>query len=126
MIHSSYRITTIGSTGIIIIRVSCINCNSKRFGRACACRSGGNEITECKRCFNQNIEKGITEGLYRKETNISASVLFYYSLMFSINENTASEKVAQELELDALEYHTRAIATQKGILELEKQLQNKQ
>jgi TetR/AcrR family transcriptional regulator, biofilm operon repressor len=45
-----------------------------------------------------------------------------YTLIFNINENTKSEKEAFELELDALEYHTRAIATQKGILELEKHL----
>jgi hypothetical protein len=51
-------------------------------------------------------------------------VKFYYTLIFNINENTSSEKEAQKLELEALEYHTRAMATQKGIIELEKHLQN--
>jgi hypothetical protein len=37
---------------------------------------------------------------------------------------TSSEKQAQQLELEILEYHTRALATQKGIIELEKQLTN--
>jgi hypothetical protein len=32
------------------------------------------------------------------------------------------EKDAYELELKALEYHTRALATEKGIKELENQL----
>jgi AcrR family transcriptional regulator len=82
------------------------------------------EIEECKRIFSINITQGIEQGLYRKETSLDSSVLFYYSLIFSINENTPSEKETQRLELQALEYHTRAIATEKGIEELEKQLRN--
>lgn len=81
-----------------------------------------NEIEDCSYVFRQNIEKGITEGLYRPETDIEVAVQFYYTLIFSINENTIMEKDAFELELKALEYHTRAIATEKGITELENQL----
>jgi AcrR family transcriptional regulator len=83
-----------------------------------------NEIEDCSHMFRQNIEKGIAEGLYRKETDIEAAVKFYYTLIFSINENTMMEKDAYELEAKALEYHTRALATPKGVLELEKQLHN--
>jgi hypothetical protein len=72
--------------------------------------------------FRQNIFKGISEGLYRAETDVEAAVKFYYTLIFSINENTMLEKDAYELEAKALEYHTRAIATPKGIEELEIQL----
>jgi len=43
---------------------------------------------------------------------------------FEINGNTISEKEAQQLELEALEYHIRAMATLAGIIELEKQLEN--
>ena len=82
------------------------------------------ELDECNKCFRQNIEKGIQQGLYRKEIDVETAVKFYYTLIFSINENTVSEKEAQRLELHALEYHTRAIATAKGIDELEKQLLN--
>ena len=81
-----------------------------------------NEIEDCSLFFGQNIEKGISEGLYRKETDIEAAVRFYYTLVFSINENTMMEKDAYELEKKALDYHTRAIATPKGIEELEKHL----
>ncbi len=81
-----------------------------------------NEIEDCSQFFRQNIEKGISEGLYRAETDVEAAVKFYYTLIFSINENTMLEKDAYELEAKALEYHTRAIATPAGILELEKQL----
>jgi AcrR family transcriptional regulator len=80
------------------------------------------EINECNMCFKQNIEKGITQDLYRKDLDVDVYVKFYYTLIFSINENTRSEKEAQKLELDALEYHTRAMATPKGIAELEVQL----
>ncbi len=80
------------------------------------------EINECKMCFQQNIEKGIEQGLYRKDINIDAYIKFYYTLLFSINETTSLESEAQKLELEALEYHTRALATEKGIAELEKHL----
>ncbi|WP_304197802.1 TetR/AcrR family transcriptional regulator [Flavobacterium alvei] len=82
------------------------------------------EINECNVVFKQNIEKGIQEGLYRKESPIDTYVGFYYTLIFSINGKISSEKEANELEMQALEYHTRAMATTEGIIELEKQLHN--
>jgi len=74
--------------------------------------------------FRNNILKGIENGLYREDVDIDTYVQFYYTLIFSINENTSSEKEVQKLELNALEYHTRAMATPAGIIELQKQLQN--
>lgn len=82
------------------------------------------ELNQCNSVFKQNIEKGILQGLYRKNTPIDTYVDFYYILIFSINGNISSEKKANELELEALEYHTRAMATPEGIAELEKQLHN--
>ncbi|WP_339921528.1 TetR/AcrR family transcriptional regulator [uncultured Flavobacterium sp.] len=82
------------------------------------------EINECSMWFKQNIQKGITSGLYRAELDVDTYVKFYYTLIFNINENTSSEKIAQQLELEALEYHTRAMATLTGITELENQLLN--
>lgn len=76
----------------------------------------------CENCFRQNIIKGINEGLYRK--NIDNYVKFYYTLIFNINENTMLENEAHELEIKALEYHIRAMATLAGITELEKHLKN--
>ncbi|MFK7077474.1 TetR/AcrR family transcriptional regulator [Flavobacterium oreochromis] len=80
------------------------------------------EIEDCNEMFGQNIQKGIAEGLYRKEVYIPTYIQFYYTLIFTINENTQFESDALKLELEALEYHTRALATPKGIKELEKQL----
>ena len=82
------------------------------------------QVQECESCFTQNIEKGIAQGLYRKDINIDVYVKLYYALIFTINENTRSEKEAAALEMEALEYHTRAMATEKGIAELEKNLLN--
>lgn len=82
------------------------------------------EINECNTVFRQNIEKGIQQGLYRKDILIDTYVNFYYILIFSINGNISSEIESKEIELQALEYHTRAMATPEGIIELEKQLQN--
>jgi TetR/AcrR family transcriptional regulator, biofilm operon repressor len=82
------------------------------------------EIKECSACFRQNIEKGIAQEYYRENLHIENYVKFYYTIIINVNENTISEKETQKLELEALEYHTRAMATPKGIIELEKQLLN--
>ncbi|MDI6032679.1 TetR/AcrR family transcriptional regulator [Flavobacterium sp. LB2P84] len=82
------------------------------------------QVDECEFCFRQNIEKGIAQGLYRESLNIESYIKFYYYLIFSINENIPSEREAYSLEFDALEYHTRAMATEKGITELERNLLN--
>lgn len=83
-----------------------------------------NEIEECNAVFTQNIQKGINQGLYRENVDVATCVKFYYTLIFNINENTKLERDVHDLESKALEYHTRAIATPKGITELEKQLAN--
>jgi AcrR family transcriptional regulator len=80
------------------------------------------EVHECKKIFKLNIEKGIEQGLYRRDFNVNHYVSFYYTLIFGINENISSEQKLIQLELEALEYHTRAMATPKGLVELERQI----
>lgn len=82
------------------------------------------QIEVCETCFRDNILKGINEGLYRENLDVNNYIKFYYTLIFNINENTASGIEAEELEVKALEYHIRAMATLAGIIELEKHLQN--
>ena len=82
------------------------------------------ETEICTECFRQNILKGINQGLYRKDIEVESYVKFYYTLIFNINETTILERDASKLEFQALEYHTRAMSTPKGIIELEKQLLN--
>ena len=81
------------------------------------------QIEVCETCFRNNILKGMNEGLYRENLDVDNYIKFYYTLIFNINENTASGIEAEELELKALEYHIRAMATLAGIVELEKQLE---
>lgn len=83
-----------------------------------------NQVKQCGEMFRSNMAKGVQEGLYRADINIDAFARFYYELIFSINENTPYEREIEILELLALEYHIRALATEKGIEELQKQLSN--
>ncbi len=80
------------------------------------------ENTDGLRFMQQNITVGIEQGYYRKDVDIDMTARLYYTLCIAINEKTISDKEAQLLEYGALEYHTRSIATEKGILELDKQL----
>jgi hypothetical protein len=82
------------------------------------------ETTEFNSVFKANIKKGISEGLYRENINIDNYTKLYYNLIFSIKGSTSSEKEGQLLELEILEYHTRAMATAAGVIELEKHLLN--
>jgi AcrR family transcriptional regulator len=80
------------------------------------------ELSEGYRYMKHNIEKGIRDGWYRQDINVESATRLYYMLNFAINENIKSEQEAQILEIEALQYHTRALATEKGLAELEKQL----
>lgn len=80
------------------------------------------EIEDCISVFGNNIKKGISQNLYRYTVDVDSFVKFYSMLIFSIHESTQLESEVLKLEMQALEYHTRALATPKGIIELEKQL----
>lgn len=84
------------------------------------------EIILFSECLKENLKKGIQEGYYRENTNIDLATQFYFSLVFSIHENTIENHKIPKLEQEVLVYHTRAIATEKGLLELEHQLKNNQ
>lgn len=80
------------------------------------------QVSECKVWFMNNIQKGINQGYFRSEIDIDTYADFYYLIIFNINENTVNVRDAAALELKALEYHIRAMATPKGVIELENQL----
>lgn len=82
------------------------------------------EVVAFSECIKNNIEKGIKDGFYRKDLKIDICVDFYLSLVFSINEKDISHDEVLNLEHEALLYHTRAIATPKGLEELENQIKN--
>lgn len=84
------------------------------------------EFCMFKDCLSKNIKKGIKEGLYRKGISIELATKFYFSLIMSIHDSnlyTYSKNTINKLEIKVLDYHTRAIATEKGINILLEQLE---
>nr|WP_231372696.1 TetR/AcrR family transcriptional regulator [Aureivirga sp. CE67] len=76
-------------------------------------------------CVQSNIQRGIEQGLYRKEIDIDVISRFYFSIVFGIHEAEYHDHEKYDLahlESEALEYHTRAIATEKGLKILVEQL----
>jgi AcrR family transcriptional regulator len=84
-----------------------------------------NEFAMFKDCIVKNLEKGTSEGLYRQNLDIELITKLYFSLAMSVYDTklfTHDKNTVNKLELKVLEYHTRAIATPKGLAVLEKQL----
>ncbi|WP_299678664.1 TetR/AcrR family transcriptional regulator [uncultured Tenacibaculum sp.] len=83
------------------------------------------EVCMFKDCNSDNLKKGIEQGLYRPEIELPLITDFYFTLIFGFFESDMYSENIQELvkiEYKILEYHIRAIATEKGLEELEKQL----
>lgn len=72
-----------------------------------------------------NLKKGINEGLYRKELNkeVIAKLYLWRSENAHLDELfTVEEFTSTKLFIELLTYHVRGIATEKGILVLEKKI----
>jgi AcrR family transcriptional regulator len=72
-----------------------------------------------------NLKKGIKEGLYRKEMNkeVIAKLYLWRIENAQISELFSAEEFASiKLFMELLNYHVRGIATEKGIIELEKKI----
>lgn len=85
------------------------------------------EASMLKDCNSDNLIKGIDQGLYRADIDLNLTSQFYFTLVFGMFESEIYNHNMQELvkiEYKVLEYHIRAIATEKGIEELEKHLNN--
>ena len=73
----------------------------------------------------QNLKKGKAEGLYRDEINEEIISKVYISRVESIHLNdmfTVEEFTSLRLFIELLNYHIRGIATEKGIMVLNKKL----
>ena len=81
-----------------------------------------------ERIFNYiliNLKKGKKEGLYRAELNEEIIAKLYLSRVESIHLNdlfTVEEFTSIKLFMELLIYHIRGIATEKGIIVLEKKI----
>ena len=84
------------------------------------------EFSMFKDCISINLKKGIEEGLYRKNIEIELITKFYFSVAMSVHNaklHTYNKQTLNKLESSVLEYHTRAIATEKGLHILEEQIE---
>jgi TetR/AcrR family transcriptional regulator, cholesterol catabolism regulator len=73
----------------------------------------------------QNLKKGKAEGLYREEINEEIISKLYISRVESIHLNdlfTVEEFTSLKHFIELLNYHIRGIATEKGIMVLNKKL----
>lgn len=84
------------------------------------------ELRMFKDCNRDNLTKGIKQGLYREDIDLDLTTNFYFTLVFGAIDSDVYGHNMQELvkiEYKILEYHIRAIATEKGVAELEKQIE---
>jgi len=71
-----------------------------------------------KSCIVENLKRGITGGYYRKGIDIDLITRFYFSGNMSLTNNDIfplNTYGMSELKDAYLEYHIRAIATEKGL-----------
>lgn len=83
------------------------------------------ELCTFSECITSNLKKGIEEKVYRKDIDKDMVMRFYFILVFGVHESDlfgSDMTDILKIEIKILEYHTRAIATLKGISVLEKQL----
>ena len=80
-------------------------------------------------CVQENLQRGIADGLYRKEIDVDFISRIYFSgitMIKDIEIFPRGKDNMKEVQTNYLEYHIRAIATKKGIKVLEKTLKNDQ
>lgn len=83
------------------------------------------EFCTFENCVIDNLKRGVSDGVYRKELDPKMTMQFYFTLVFGTYEKGTKEMSMDEMmhtEMCILEYHTRAIATHKGLDILEEQL----
>jgi len=78
-------------------------------------------------CVKENLNKGIEAKLFRKDLDIDFITRIYFSGITMIKDIEVFPKGItnmQELQTQYLDYHIRAIATEKGLKTLEKIIKN--
>jgi len=81
------------------------------------------QFEKMETCVVKNLEKGILMGYYREDINVDFVSRIYYSGVNGIKDQEifpAEQFQYSVLEQEYLNYHLRAIVTPKGLIELEK------
>jgi AcrR family transcriptional regulator len=79
-------------------------------------------------CMLNNLQRGVNEGLYRTDINIEFTARIYFTGLTGIKDNDIFPKAMYNMELltrQYLEYHLRAIVSEKGLEELTKTIAEK-
>ncbi len=77
-----------------------------------------NQFKSVHLCIAENIKRGIQEGYYRSEIDIDLITRFYFSGIMNLSNREVfpSERYSvTELKDAFIEYHIRAIATERGL-----------
>lgn len=78
-------------------------------------------------CLKENLFRGVEQGLYRSNINIEFISRIYFSCMMSLKDNELfplNNFSMNTLMEYYLEYHLRGICTEKGLLTLNKYINN--
>ncbi|WP_440879991.1 TetR/AcrR family transcriptional regulator [Tenacibaculum sp. C7A-26P2] len=83
------------------------------------------ELRMFRECNIDNLTKGIDQKLYRSDIKKEVVSGFFFTIIHQVFESDSFLNMQEiiKAEYEVLEYHIRAIATEKGIKELEKQLE---
>ena len=83
------------------------------------------EVRMFRECNIDNLTKGIEQKLYRSDMKKEVVSGFFFTIIHQVFESDSFLNMQEiiKAEYEVLEYHIRAIATEKGIKELEKQLE---
>ena len=75
-----------------------------------------------------NLRKGMKEGLYRQDIVVDHITILYYGHILATHENNIAERPADldELRQTSLRYHIRGIASDKGIQYLNQIINNEE
>jgi len=75
-----------------------------------------------------NLRKGMKEGLYRQDIAVDHITILYYGHILATHENNIAERPANldELRQTSLRYHIRGIASDKGIQYLNQIINNEE
>ena len=83
------------------------------------------EVRMFRECNIDNLTKGIEQKLYRSDIKKEVVSGFFFTIIHQVfgSDSFLNMQEIIKAEYEVLEYHIRAIATEKGIKELEKQLE---
>ncbi len=87
----------------------------------------GKEFCKMQDCVITNLQKGVVSGYYRDTLDIEFVSRIYYSSVHALKDKTLFSEEAfslRTLEALYLDYHLRAIVTEKGLAVLEKIIEN--